>query len=192
MDQEKEQNTLLENIVLVSTEELAKVTIKDKPTESIIVKENTVDTKGHIDPNKEKNLDTPKDKEEQALQTLVNLPSAGIPTKSQQEPSTVAVPLKISTLGSSQSKVAKVLHYGDPFLDENIIIPHFESTTMTLDDLNKLQAAIDRKRQQEILRKEHRQKNSLQNIKDIFLDTFSVDTLDESKDMIDQLSDIVD
>ena len=63
---------------------------------------------------------------------------------------------------------------------------------MTLDDLNKLQAAIDRKRQQEILRREHRQKHALQNFKDIFLDAFSVDTIDESKDIIDQLSDIVD
>ena len=63
---------------------------------------------------------------------------------------------------------------------------------MTLDDLNKLQAAIDRKRQQEILRREHRQKHTLENIKDIFLDAFSVDTIDESKDIIDQLSDIVD
>ena len=126
------------------------------------------------------------------MQTLVNLPSANTPTKNQQEPSTATVPLQISTLGSSQSKVAKVLNYGDPFLDENIIIPHFESTTMTLDDLNKLQVAIDRKRQQEILRKEHRQKHALQNIKDIFLDAFSIDTLDESKDIIDQLLDIVD
>ena len=80
------------------------------------------------------------------MQTLVNLPSVGTPIKSQQEPSTTIVPLQISTLGSSQSKVAKVLHYGDPFLNENIIIPHFESATMTLDDLNKLQATIDRKR----------------------------------------------
>ena len=86
----------------------------------------------------------------------------------------------------------KVLHYGDPFLDENIIIPHFEFATMTLEDLNKLQVAIERRRHQEILRKEHRQKNTLQNIKDIFLDAFFVTTLDESKDMIDQLSDIVD
>ena len=32
----------------------------------------------------------------------------------------------------------------------------------------------------------------MQNIKDIFLDAFSVTSLDESKDIIDQLSDIVD
>ena len=81
MDQAKEQNTLLENVVLVSTEELAKATIKDKPTKSISVKENTIETKGHIDPNKEKNLDTPKDKEEQVVHTLVNLPLVGTPIR---------------------------------------------------------------------------------------------------------------
>ena len=32
----------------------------------------------------------------------------------------------------------------------------------------------------------------MQNIKDIFLDAFSITTLDESKDVIDQFSDIVD
>ena len=44
MDQAKEQNTLLENVILVSTEELAKVTIKDKPTKTISVTLDTVDT----------------------------------------------------------------------------------------------------------------------------------------------------
>ena len=102
------------------------------------------------------------------------------------------MPVQISTPGSSQSKVAKVLHYGDPFLDENIIIPQFDLETMTLDNWNALQATIERRKQQEILRKEYRQKNALQNIKDIFLDAFSVTTLDESKDIIDQLLEIVD
>ena len=63
---------------------------------------------------------------------------------------------------------------------------------MKLDDLNIVQAAIERRKQQEILRKEYRQKNALQNIKDIFLDAFSINTLDESKDIIDHLSEIVD
>ena len=93
MDLAKEKNTLLENVVLVSTEKLAKVTTKYKPSKSISVKVDTVDTQGHIDLNKEKNLETPKDKEEKAVQTLVNLPSANTPIKSQQEPSAVAVPL---------------------------------------------------------------------------------------------------
>ena len=73
---------MIENIVLVSTKELAKITIKDKPTKTISVTLDTLDTQGHIDPNKEKTPETPKDKEEQAVHTLVNLPSAGTPIKS--------------------------------------------------------------------------------------------------------------
>ena len=42
------------------------------------------------------------------------------------------------------------------------------------------------------MRKEYRQKNGMLNIKDIFLDAFSITSLDESKDIIDQLLDIVD
>ena len=64
---------------------------------------------------------------------MINLPSAGTPTQSHQELSTILVPLKISTPGSSHSKFAKLLHYGDAFLDENIIIPQY-SATMTLDE----------------------------------------------------------
>ena len=56
---------------------------------------------------------------------------------------------------------------------------------MTLDDLNVLQAAIERWKKQEIMRKEHRQRNAMQNIKDIFLDAFTVTSLDESKDIIE-------
>ena len=63
MDQDKDQNPLLENVVLVNTE-VAIVTTKDKPSESISVKVDTIDTKGHIDLNKEKTLETPRDKEE--------------------------------------------------------------------------------------------------------------------------------
>ena len=77
------------------------------------------------------------------MQTLVNLTSVGTPTKSLPEPSTVAIPLQISTLGLTHSKVAKVFHYGYAFLDENIVIPHFDSPTMTLEDINVLQVAIE-------------------------------------------------
>ena len=83
MDWAKEQNPLIENVVLVNTEELAKVTIKDKPIESLSVKVDKVDMQSQSNLNKEKTLDTPKDKEEQTVHTLVNLPSAGTPTKSQ-------------------------------------------------------------------------------------------------------------
>ena len=100
---------------------------------------------GHIDQNKGDTLDTPKEQEQQTVQTLINFPSVDTPIKSHQELSIAVVPLQVSTPGSSHSKVAKVLHYGDDFLDENIIIPQY-SATMTLDELNVLQAAIEKRK----------------------------------------------
>ena len=102
---------------------------------------------GHIDQNKEDVQDTSKEVEQQAMHTLVNWPSAGTPTKSLLELSTVAIPLQVSTLASSHSKVAKVIHYCDAFLDEEILIPHFDFATMTLEGINVLQAAIERRKQ---------------------------------------------
>ena len=49
------------------------------------------------------------------------------------------------TLGSNQSNVTKVTHYGDTFLDEEIVIPHFDSATMTLEDINLIQVVLERK-----------------------------------------------
>ena len=90
------------------------------------------------------------------MQTLVNLPLANTPPKIPQEPSTVAVPLQMATPRSSASKVAKVIHYGDTFLDEEIVISQFNFATMTLDDINMMQTALERKKQQEILKKEYK------------------------------------
>ena len=101
---------------------------------------------GHIDENKEDAQDTSKEIEQKAMHTLVNLPSVSTPSKSLLELSTIAIPLQVSTPGSSYSKVAKVFHYGDAFLDEEIVIPHFDSTTMTLEDINVLQATIERRK----------------------------------------------
>ena len=52
------------------------------------------------------------------IKTLVNLPTTGTPTKVLQNLSIDAIPLQILAPGSSSSKVAKVLHYGDALLDE--------------------------------------------------------------------------
>ena len=87
------------------------------------------------------------------MHTLVNLSSVGTPSKSLPELSTIAIPLQVSTPGSSHSKVTKVIHYGDAFLDEEIVIPHFYLGTMTLEDINLLQVAIERRKQREIMRK---------------------------------------
>ena len=80
------------------------------------------------------------------MRTLVSLPSADTPPKIIQELSTIAVPLQISTPSSSASRVAKVIHYGDTFLDEEIVIPQFNFATMTLDDINMMQVALERKK----------------------------------------------
>ena len=47
--------------------------------------------------------------------------------------STDIVPLKTSALGSISVKVARVLHYGDPILDEEIVIPSYDSRKMNLE-----------------------------------------------------------
>ena len=67
-----------------------------------------------------------------------------------------AIPLQISVPGSSSSKVEKVIHYGDIILDEEIVIPKFDYDTMTLDQIGILQQAIKRKKNQEMLRREHK------------------------------------
>ena len=136
-----EQVRLCENIVLVSVEEYQKALFDTKVQPSIQKTNNTpikVDTQvkeGQIDQNKEDAQDTRKEEEQQLVQTLVNLPSANTPTKSLQELSTTTVPLQMSTQGSSTSKVAKVTHYGENFLDEEIVIPHCDFATMTLEDI---------------------------------------------------------
>ena len=83
---------------------------------------------------------------------LVNFPTTGTPTK---QPSIDGIPLKISP-GSSSTKVARVLHYGDPALNEEIVIPNFDYKTMSIDQINEVQWALERKKHQEILRNEYR------------------------------------
>ena len=100
---------------------------------------------GQIDQGKVDAHDTPKEEEQQAVQTLVNLPFSDTPTKSLHESSNAIVLLQMSTQGSSALKVAKVIHYGDTFLDEEIEIPQFNFATMTLEDINLMQATLERK-----------------------------------------------
>ena len=55
-----------------------------------------------------------------------------------------------------------------------------------------MQEALERKKKQEIIRNEYKQKQELHEIKDIFLYAFSLQTLHETKPILDQLSKIVD
>ena len=101
--------------------------------------------------------DTLKEKEQDAIQELVTLSTSSTsPTKLLQKLSPEVVPQKISTPGSSSSKVDKVIHYGDITLDEDIVIPKFDYATMTREQINMLQQALEKKKHSEILRKECR------------------------------------
>ena len=80
------------------------------------------------------------------MQTLISLLATDTPTKTIQELSTAVVSLQISTPGSSASHVANVIHYGDTFLDEEIVIPQFNFATMTLEDINMMQAILEKKK----------------------------------------------
>lgn len=63
---------------------------------------------------------------------------------------------------------------------------------MTIEEIGILQQALERKKHQEVLRKEFRKKIPLQDIKDIFLDAFNLPTPEESKTLLEQLLDIME
>ena len=66
------------------------------------------------------------------------------------------------------------------------------TNTLAEEKINEIQNALDRRRRHEVLRKEYKYRQALNEIKDIFMDAFSLQTPDKSKPMIEQLSNIVD
>ncbi len=132
-------------------------------------------------------------RKEQNLMTKTNLAKFGTPsTYTLQKSSTDARPFQFSVLNPSSSKVEEVITYQDVSLDEDILLPKFDYATMTIEKIGILQEALARKKHQELLRKEKRKKKALLDIKDIFLDAFSLPTLDETKPLIEQLTNIVE
>ena len=115
-----------------------------------------------------------KDEEQATIQTLIELPKIGTPTQTLQKLSTDMISLQVQTPGSSSTKVARILHYGDPELDEEISIPLYESNTLTIEKITKMQNALDRRKRQEILKQEYKHKQALNDFKDIFMDAFSL------------------
>ena len=63
---------------------------------------------------------------------------------------------------------------------------------MSINQINEVKQALERKKKQEILKSEYKQKQSLIEIEDIFLDAFSLQTPDETEPILEQLSKIVD
>ena len=57
------------------------------------------------------------------IQTLVELPKIGTPTKPLQQLSTDMLTLQVRTPGSSSTKVARTIHYGIPSLMKKFKYP---------------------------------------------------------------------
>ena len=55
------------------------------------------------------------------------------------------ITMQVQTLGSSSKKVAMILHYGDLELDEEIVIPPYDSKTITIEQISEMQNALDRR-----------------------------------------------
>ena len=100
--------------------------------------------------------------------------------------------LQVKTPGSSSTRVARTIHYGISELDEEIKIPYYDSSTLTEEKMNEIQSALDKRRRQEAMRKEYKYKQAMNEIKDIFMDAFSIQPLDAKRPILEQLSDIVD
>ena len=92
------------------------------------------------------------------IQTLVELPKTGTPTKSLQQSSTDMLALQVRTPGLSSTRVAETIHYGILELDEEIQIPYYDSSTLTEEKMNEIQSALDKRRRQEAMRKEYKYK----------------------------------
>ena len=100
--------------------------------------------------------------------------------------------LQVRILGSSSTRVAMTIHYGIHELDEEIHIPYYDSSTLTEEKMNEIQSALDKRRRQEAMRKECKYRQAMSEIKDIFMDSFSLQPLDASRLILEKLSNIVD
>ena len=130
--------------------------------------------------------------EESAIQTLFELPKIGNPTKPLQQPSIDMLALQVRRPSLSSTRVVKTIHYGIPELDEEIQIPYYDSSTITKEKMNEIQSALDKRRRQEAMRKEYKYKQAMNEIKDIFMDAFSLQPPDAKRPILEQLSDIVE
>ena len=63
---------------------------------------------------------------------------------------------------------------------------------MTLEQINIMQEALERKKKKEILKEEYKQQKELHDIKDIFLDAFSFQKPNETKPIVEKLLEIMD
>lgn len=134
----------------------------------------TGNTEKEKDKTEESSLTT-KPEEKLAIQALALLPeSTTPPSQALQRLSIEDTPLQSSRPSPNTSNAEEVTSYGDASLDEEIVLP-------TIEQMGILQEALSKKKNQELLRREHRQRQDLIDIKDIFLDAFSLSALEEKK-----------
>ena len=117
---------------------------------------------------------TMKLEEQIAIYTLVTLPvsTSPIPSQTLHRPSVDATQLQSSRPSSNTSKVGEGTSYGDVNLDEVIELPKFDLATITIEEMSILQEALARKKHQELLKREHKKRQVLHDLKEIFLDAF--------------------
>ena len=89
---------------------------------------------------------------------MVTLPKTTTPTPSRMlhRLSTEATPLQESRPSPSTSKVDNVTSYGNINLNEVIVLPKYDLTTFTIEEMSILQDSLARKKQQELLKREHK------------------------------------
>lgn len=124
---------------------------------------------------------------------MVSLPisASSIPSQNLHRRRVDATPLKSSRPSPDTSKVGEGTSYGEVDLDEVIEILKFDLTTITIEEISVLQEAPARKKHQELLRREHKQRKVLHDIKEIFLNAFILLTPNEEKSIIEKLVNIV-
>ena len=88
--------------------------------------------------------------------------------------------------------VAEEITYKDVSLDEVIELPMFDLNTITLEKMQILQEALKRKTRQEQLRKEHKERQVLYDVKDIFVEAFDIMDVNEDKPILEKLVHIVE
>ena len=136
---------------------------------------------------------TTKPKEQLTIQTLITLPEFSTPPREALHRKSIeAIPLQSSSMSPSTSKVDEVTSFGDVNLAKVIELPKFDLATITIEQMSILQDALAKKKNQELLRREHRQKQDLLDIKEIFLDAFSLPTSEETKLIIEWLTNLVE
>lgn len=72
-------------------------------------------------------------------------------------------------------------------LDEVIVIPKFDTDNMTLDEMRILQDVLAKKTKQEEMKRECQQRFVLHKVKDICIDAFDIQGINEKAPLIHQL-----